>query len=66
MCTNFRATEPRTLSFAVASPPQFLFATTEEALGRQFLDCVKGSDCILFDAVPAAELFVDESHTVEF
>ena len=43
-----------------------LFATAEEALPleRKFLDCVKGSDSILNDAIAAVELVVDESHTV--
>ena len=40
--------------------------TAEEALPleRKFLDCVKGSDSILNDAIAAVELVVDESHTV--
>ena len=43
-----------------------LFATAEEALPLEgkFLDCVKGSDSILNDAIAALELVVDESHTV--
>ena len=32
-------------------------------LEGKFLDCVKGSDSILNDAIAAVELVVDESHT---
>ena len=62
---NFTAEElsDRTLASVVAKPPQFLFATAEEALGIKFLDCLKDSTCDLHETLAA--VVVDEAHTVE-
>ena len=45
-----------------ASPPQFIYCTAEEAIEKDFLDCLKDSAGKLHKSL--ATVVIDETHTV--
>ena len=51
------------ISEIAVTPPQFIYCTAEEALGKKFLNVLKDNDSKLHQSLAA--VVVDESHTVE-